>query len=194
MEILITDIRDDALKKAMEWGRKIGIEKMETMVIDAKEIHKINDNFDIALLYGLSTPHFNPWEIVKLFSSASQILDNNGIFVVDESDRRYRIFLSTGYKWSLAEGDGENTTLSFHSGYDFIKGTVKRTYVNLKKQKIVAMESFMWSIAEIGALMWIFFNDVDIMHLDNTRHFIIGYKPRKAIKPVYLKKPSLFED
>jgi len=44
-------------------------------------------------MYGLSTPHFNPWQLERLFASVAQVLDDKGIFVVDEFDRRYTIFL-----------------------------------------------------------------------------------------------------
>lgn len=194
VEILLTDLREDVLTKAEYFGKKSGIGKIDTMVIDAKEIYKIKDSFDIVLLYGLSTPHFDPWELVKIISSVSYTLKDEGIFVLDESDRRYSIFLNRGYKWVLAEGDDEKFTVNFHAGYDFKKGTFKRVYINFFKMPIkpVRMETFMWGLAEVGAFMWPFFHDVDIIHLEGNRYFIVGYAPRKRIKPDEFKKPTLF--
>jgi SAM-dependent methyltransferase len=196
VEILLTDLREDALAKAEYFGKKSGIGKIKTMVIDAREIYKIEDSFDIVLLYGLSTPHFNPWELVKIISSVSFVLNEKGIFVLDESDRRYSVFLNRGYKWVLAEGDNEKFTVSFHTGYDLKKGTFKRVHINPFGNSIkpVTMETFMWGLAEVGALMWIFFQDVDMVQLEGTRHFIVGYIPRKQIKPDEFKKPALFRE
>ena len=195
VEITITDLRRDALEKAKNWGKKIEIEKIKTIVMDAKEIHNIKDNFDIVLLYGLSTPHFDPWELIKVFTSVSEILKNKGIFVIDEFDRRYSIFLHTGYKWVLAEGNENEFSVSFHTGYDLRRGTFKRTYINFKAPiKPVTMETFMWGLAEVCALTLVFFNDVDLIPLEGTRHFIIGHTPRKRISPNELKKPALFKE
>jgi len=193
VEILLTDLRENALTKAEYFAKKSGVGKVKTMVIDAKEIYKIQESFDIVLLYGLSTPHFDPWELVKIISSVSYALNEKGIFVLDESDRRYSVFLNIGYKWVLAEGNDEKLAVSFHTGYDFKKGTFKRVYINFFKTPIkpVTMETFMWGLAEVGAFMWTFFHDVDIIHLEGNRYFILGYAPRKRIKPEELKKPTL---
>ncbi|NLI56588.1 methyltransferase domain-containing protein [bacterium] len=196
VEILITDLREDSLRKAENWSIKMGIKNIKTMIMDAKEIGKLKDKFDIALLYGLSTPHFNPWELVKLLSSVSSVLSDDGIFIVDESDRRYRIFLVNNYQWALAEGSIENKfCVSFQTGYSLTKGTFKRTYINFSKTPIKAleMETFMWGLSEVCAFIWTFFNDVDLIQLEGIRYFILGYSPRKKLKSSELKEPTLLK-
>jgi hypothetical protein len=123
-------------------------------------------------------------------------LRDEGIFIVDESDRRYSIFLNTGYKWALSEGENEDKfTVSFHRGYDLLKGTCKRTYIDFTHStKPATMEVFMWGLAEVAALMWTFFKDVDLVKLRNARHFILGYNPRKILMPKDLKEPTLFKE
>lgn len=196
VSLLITDLRKDALNIAKKWGSKILRKEVKILVIDAREVWKLKEKFDISLVYGLSTPHFNPWDIVKLFASVSEVLVDDGLFIVDESDRRYRIFLNQGYKWALAEDlDPDKFVISFHTGYDLIKGTCKRAYVNLSDPiKPVKTEVFMWGLAEVGALMWTFFNDVDLVSIGGTRHFILGYQTRKILKPKSLKKPKVTGD
>lgn len=193
VHLLITDLRKNPLDIAKRWGRNILGREVETSVIDAREVWKLKERFDISLIYGLSTPHFSPWDIVKLFASVSEILADDGLFILDESDRRYRIFLNQGYKWALAEGEDEDRfVVSFHTGYDPIKGTCKRSYINLSNpSKPVTTETFMWGLAEVGALMWTFFNDVDLVNLIGVRYFILGSTPRRGLKPQDLKEPTV---
>jgi len=193
VDLFIADLREDALETAQKWGREVlGIE-IKTTVIDVRDIYNIGEkDFNIVLLYGLSTPHFNPWDIVKMYVSISRILSKEGLFIIDEADRRKTIFLTTGYKWSLAESVGENNVgLSLHIGYDSIKGTFKRVFLNIKeKPKFFTYEIFLWGLAEIAALTWIFFKSVDLINLERSRYFILGYRPRKIIKPEDLKIPD----
>ena len=191
--LLITDLRKEALNIAKKWGFEVLSKEVDTLLIDAREVHKLDCKFDISLLYGLSTPHFNPWDIVKLFTSVNEVLVDDGLFIIDEGDRRYTL-LTQGYKHVLAEYSSEERfVVSFHIGYDFVKGSIKRTYVDLIKQtKPVTMELFMWGLAEVAALTWVFFEDVDLVKLERTRHFIIGYKPRKILTPEHLSEPLVF--
>jgi ubiquinone/menaquinone biosynthesis C-methylase UbiE len=193
IELLITDLRKDALNIGKDWGSEILGKDVKFSPVDAREVHNLNEKFNIVLMYGLSAPHFSPWDIVKVISSVSETLTNDGIFLIDESDRRKRIFLDTGYKWSLGEGQIEDKFVaSFHSGYDIIKGMFKRTYINFKNPtKPINLEVFMWGLAEIGAFLWTFFYNVDIIKLTGTRYFILGYKPGKILKPEKFKKPAV---
>jgi len=116
--------------------------------MDAADVYKLKDTFDIVLMYGLSTPHFNPWQLERLFASVAQVLDDKGIFVVDESDRRYRIFLFNNYQWTLGEGKSYNKfCVSFQSGYSIKKGTFMRNYINLGEMPVkpMEMETYMWA-------------------------------------------------
>jgi len=133
-------------------------------------------------MYGLSTPHFNPWQLERLFSSVASVVANDGVFVLDESDRRYRIFLFNNYQWVLGEGSSDSKfCMSFQSGYSLKKGTFKRTYINFQAEQIkpIDMETFMWGLAEVGAFMWPFFNDIDWIPLEGNHFFLVGAAPRK---------------
>lgn len=144
-EIVMVDLRETALKKAKTWGKELGIDNIKTIAMDAADVYKLKDTFDIVLMYGLSTPHFNPWQLERLFASVAQVLDDKGIFVVDEFDRRYTIFLKNNYQWALAESDEDKFCLSFHTGYNLKRGTFKRTHVSFSKTPIkpVEIETFM---------------------------------------------------
>ena len=190
VKLTITDLRPDALERAGKWAAEELGRDIETLVLDARQAHKLEREFDIALLYGLSTPHFDPWGLTELLASVGEALKDEGLFVVEESDRRHRIFLMTGYKWALAEAAGEKLAVSFHTGYDRYRGTVRRHYIDFGSGSgPVEMETFMWGLAEVGAFMWCFFKEVDFLQLRGERHFILGNGPRRAISPGDLSRP-----
>ena len=196
-EIVMADLREDALKKAKSWGKELGIDKIKTLAMNAEDVYKLKDTFDIALMYGLSTPHFNPWQLERLFSSVASVVAHDGVFVLDESDRRYRIFLFNNYQWVLGEGlSNDKFCVSFQSGYSIKKGTFKRTYINFSKTPVkpIEMETFMWGLAEVGAFMWPFFNDVDLVPLEGNHFFLLGAAPRKSITPDMLKEPTILKE
>ncbi|MEM0459851.1 MAG: HEPN domain-containing protein [Thermofilaceae archaeon] len=58
---------------------------------------------DVALVWGSTTPHFNPWNWIKVLSNASRLLASDGLLLYDEYDRIHAIFYLTGYKDLLLE-------------------------------------------------------------------------------------------
>lgn len=84
VELLLVDIREDDLKLGSQWGSKVLGKSVDYVAIDAKEVHKIGRKFDVALMYGFSSPHFDPWEMLKLQASISECLNNEGIFLMEE--------------------------------------------------------------------------------------------------------------
>jgi len=196
VKLLVTDLRKETLETALKWGNTVIGNRIDVSLVDAGDVWKLKERFDIALMYGISTPHFNPWEIVKVFASVSNTLVSEGIFVVDEADRRYKIFLSQGYQFVLPEGHSDKFVVSFHKGYNPICGTFKRTFVNMDNPKIkLSAEHFFWGVAEVGALMWTFFEDIDFidLKLKDMQYFILGYKPRKIITPQFLREPTILK-
>jgi len=188
-ELVLTDLRKESLKKAERFAVKVIGKKIKTKVIDAREVHKLKEKFDLILLYGFSTPHFNPWDFVKLLSSVNETLKNDGIFVVEEMDRRSEIFLKNNYQYVFAQGKEGNFCISFHLEYDAFKGVCKRLFTNLSSKPVI-MDIFFWSLAEILALMWLFFKELDVLKLETNRYFILGRYPRGKVKPEDLKEPS----
>jgi len=118
-------------------------------VADAREVRKLGRRFDIAPIYGLSTPHFDPWDIARVFVSVSEVLIGNGIFVIDEADREYTIFLTQGYKEVLVESVSEGRLVaSFHAGYDPLRVFVVLT----KGAEPVTLSTFLRGLAEVASL------------------------------------------
>ena len=190
INLLLTDIREDDLKLGSKWGSEVlGIDVGYTK-IDSRRVHELGRRFDIALMYGSSSPHFDPWEMVRLQASVSECLLDDGIFMMDEGDRRYTIFYRTGYARVLPERiDSEKVLLSLHANYDFRRGTFERAYIDLRNpSKVVLVETFLWGLAELMAITWLFFEDVDIYETMRGRGLILGYRPRRGIKIEDLQK------
>ena len=192
VRLLITDLRQESLDIAQEWGVRVLGKKPDISTIDARAVWRLKKKFDICLMYGLSTTHFTPWDMVRLLASVSHVLPDTGLFVVDEYDRRYSNFITLGYRWAMpVTYDPQELVVSFHTGYDVRKGTCRRAYVNFANPAApVSTEFFFWSIAELGALMWTFFHDVDLVKLGPLRRMVVGHRPRRVLKPAGLKAPT----
>ncbi len=190
VDLLITDLRGKALEAARKFSYEETGREAGTVLIDAREIHRIGEKFNRVLMYGLSTPHFNPWDLARFLSSAGEALSDDGFLAVEEVDRRYTIFLSVGYKWALYEALEENKpVVSFHAGYDFRNGMVKRVFWNFKEEPF-PIELYYWGFAELAGLTWLFFKDVDLVSLERARGFVVGIAPRRLLKPETLGEPS----
>lgn len=198
VELTVTDLREDALAKARKWGTEVLGITVNVEVVDARDVCRLGREYDIALLYGFSTPHFNPWDMARLLTSTSNSLVNDGVLVIEETDRRYSVFLQAGYKWTLVEsraGDADNYVISYHVDYDMLTGEVRRLFTNTKEPtKFITMPMYFWGIAELATLTWLFFKDVDVLPMSRRSFMILGYSPRKALEPEDLKElPKIFK-
>jgi hypothetical protein len=200
VNLILTDLRDNALKVAKEWGYKELGKEIQIIKVDAKEIHTLKTKVDVILMYGLSAPHFSPWDMVRLLASASEILVDDGLMIMEEGDRIYRIFYQRGYKEVLPERvDEEKMVISAHVGYDMIKGVFNRAVMDLvSRSKPVILEAYFWGLAELMTFTWLFFEDIDFIkdpEGNTTQGFIIAIKPRRKIPPSALvKNPKILRD
>ncbi len=189
IELTLSDVREEALKIGEKWGSSELGERVTIVNINALLIHKLKLKRDIVLMYGFSSPHFYPWEYIRLLASISEVLEEDGILIIEECDRTYSIFYKAGYKDLLVERVSEKAVISIHSSYDPIKGAFERAYLNLlEPTEPVKISTYFWNIAELMTLVWLFFQDVDFFSYDDkkTRGLIIGYKPRYKIRPIDL--------
>lgn len=218
VDLILTDLRDDALKIAKEWGsRKLG-KDIEIIKIDAKEIHTLGTKVNIILMYGLSASHFNPWDMIRLLASTSETLVDKGIIIMEESDRIYRIFYQQGYKEVLPERiNGKRIIVTAHAGYNMAKGTFDRAVVVLTSEELDAIKGYLengraridlvnrskpvilayyfWGLAELMAFTWLFFEDVDFIKDPEgniMQGFIVARKPRRKItSTTFVKDPKI---
>lgn len=181
-ELIVCDIRREALVKAEDYARSILGVSVRTLTADARRINDYVDNIDVILMYGFSTVHFNPWDMVRLIHATSHILSDIGIFVVEEMDRIYKVFYKEGYEKARFEGKKfGHIIVSFHLGYDYVKGTFRRKIVDMSTKDYTLIDLYFWNIASLAALMWVFYEDVDFIEVSerDLAGYIIARGPRK---------------
>ena len=157
-----TDVREDDLKWVHEWADLAGVSgDVETIAIDASKVHEIGEIFDVAILWGSSTPHFSPDHLLKVFSSVALTIKDTGIFLVEEIDRTFRVFLTRGYKEFLVEGEN---AVSIHSGYDHTTSMFIRKLYKLPGFEYVSdMKVKMWDTPTVAAFGKTLFRNVKIV-------------------------------
>jgi len=202
-KLLITDLRRDALKTAKRFAMSALGEQVQVRQLDATRLPEVGQTFDVVLLYGLSTPHFCPWDMAKVFAGASEVLEDDGVFLVEEADRVYSIFYLTGYRRTLVETGPDSPTvfMSTHVGYDPKTGFFKRRFIDLKNpENDEVMDVHFWSLAGSLALGWMFFEHVDAMELQAVpgfsvvmRFMCVFAKPRRKIRFWDLRTPKVLE-
>ncbi|RLG73978.1 MAG: hypothetical protein DRO14_06145, partial [Thermoprotei archaeon] len=193
VELIINDVRESALEKAKVFAKELLSKEARTIKDDALNIHKYSVKADVALLYGFSTPHFNPYDMVRLAASVGAVLRYDGLYIVEEVDRIYNIMCLIGYKYVLPEiASEEEVVISMHAGYDVRKGVFKRLMLDLTTMRRSLSEAYFWSVAGTAAILWVFFKDVDYLPIDRgTRGFLIAKTPRGVDPSTYEESPAI---
>ncbi|ASJ17341.1 SAM-dependent methyltransferase [Thermococcus chitonophagus] len=197
-KLTVLDARGDDLEKVNEWikisGRDVPVDKV---VGDARSVHELVGEHDIAVLWGLTMPHFDAFDAVKLFASVALTLSKEGYFIIEETDRVYGIMYMVGYKDFLVESEGEGYQLaSVHSGYDKGRGAFKRTYYKLPGfEKVTEEYHRLWDLASQLAIGSIFFREYKLFErfqhgVQGVSDVIVFRKPRKNVAEEMVHSPS----
>ncbi len=196
IEVIAVDLRQSALEKAEEYAEKeLGV-KIKTFAYDVTRLWELGISADIGLLFGFSTPHFNPYDLVRIVAGMASILGSKGVFVVEESDRIYSIYQRIGYKDVYAEyADEDHVVLSIDSGRDPLKGVNKRLIMDLITGDRVSSEVRLWDIAGVASILWCFYSHVDFI---KYRHpysgLLVAWRPR-GINPIqYTRYPEIVSE
>lgn len=164
--LTVLDARKDDLELAKEWLKIADINPELNLVQgDAREVAKLVGEHDVAVLWGYTMPHFDPFDAVRLFANVASILSGEGVFIIEDMDRVYWILYRAGYKKFLIEGRRENYTIaSMHEGYDFVRGTFKRGYYILPGfKKISDVDFHYWDLATQLAIGSVFFKEAELI-------------------------------
>jgi hypothetical protein len=181
----IVDLREKALEKARLLGRQELGREPETHVLDVRDLRGLPTKHDVALLWGLTTPHFDPWDMMKAMAGVSGVLSDDGVLVIEEVDRVYLRFTQFGYQRVLVESATEDeAVLSLHAGFDIKTGSFRRLTLDLMDGERRSMDSYyFWGVAPMCQLAWTFFEDVDLIQKDRVRCIILAAGPRRRIEP-----------
>lgn len=200
VSLTFIDLRLSALSNAVKFCEKeLGFEP-RIVVYDVLELSKLSleRTFDIALMWGLTTPHFGPWEWIKLLSNTSKILVDDGFFIYDEADRTYSIFYLVGYKEFLPElVEKDRVVVTLHKAKEFKSGYFSRLVLDMVNGEREEMKVYFWDLASSTAFAWIFFNDVDYIPTRKPyKGIVIARDPRRKadLEISYSKTPSLLAE
>ncbi len=184
VSLTLVDLRRESLDKAAEFGwRELGF-RPEVLIYDVLELDEAGFEamFDVALMWGLTTPHFSPWEWVRVLANVSKLLVDDGLFMYDETDRTYVISYLVGYKDVLPElVEKDRVVLTIHKGREFKSGYFNRLALNLITMEREEMNVYFWDLASSATFTWVFFSDVD--YIPARRPYlgvIIGRGPRRT--------------
>ncbi|GAY26379.1 hypothetical protein ATG_15820 [Desulfurococcaceae archaeon AG1] len=196
VSLTLVDLRRDALDKAVEFGlRELGF-RPQIMVRDIlEEGLGLETGFDVSLIWGFTTPHFGPWDWVRVLSNVSRLLTGDGLFLYNESDRVYTIFYLKGYRDLLPEVvERDRVILTIHKGKDFRSGYIKRLVLNLVSREAEETKVYFWDLASSAAFTWIFFSDVDFIPTRGSHSgVVIARSPRRtlSLEALFREKPSI---
>ncbi|NJE05806.1 class I SAM-dependent methyltransferase [Thermococcus sp. M36] len=173
--LTVLDARKDDLELAQEWLDIGGISpELKTVQGDAREVASLVGEHDVAVLWGYTMPHFDPFDAVRLFANVALVLSDDGLFIIEDGDRVYGILYRAGYREFMIEGRKEDYTIaSMHEGYDFVRGTFKRGYYILPGfKKIGTVDFHYWDISTQLAIGSIFFREYGLIRRED--HGITG--------------------
>ncbi|WP_461865277.1 class I SAM-dependent methyltransferase [Thermococcus sp.] len=167
--LTLVDAREDDLKRSEEWLEMAGIEPEIRLVQgDIRGINKLVGEHDLAVLFGNTMIHFDPFDAVRIFAGVASTLSDGGVFMIEDTDRVYRILYLIGYKEFLVESKGEDHTLaSVHEGYNVFRGTFKRSYYLLPGfRKVGEFDFYHWNLSSQLAIGRIFFREVQLIRAE----------------------------
>ncbi len=193
VELLVNDLRRSALEKAKRYARNIlGIE-IGTLLADARKLHELGVHVDIALMFGLSTPHFDPYQMVQLAASLAHVLEPRGVVLMEEFDHVYGLLARVGFRaLTIEQADEERAVITLDAGYDARRGVFRRLFLDLVSMKRAVMGYRMWDLASLAAILWVFFRDIDFVPLrSQISGFLIAREPRGLGAEPYSALPSI---
>ncbi len=194
VEVTVLDVRESALKRASSYFSGLLGLKPYTVKGRIEDLPAIAAcPFDIIIVYGLSAPHLDPYQMVKAAAGMASCLESDGVVVIEEGDRIYDICYLRGYREVLAEEAGEDRLVaSYHAGYDPFRGVFKRLVIDHVTGDSVVAEIRMWDVAGLAAILWAFFKDVDYQPVRGpTRGFILASGPRGINPEWYSGEPRI---
>jgi len=191
--IILADVRCSLVAEGVQCLRRLGVEDVEGLCLEASALPLRSRCVDVALLWGLTTPHFDPWTALRVYAWVSHALRDDGLLLVEEYDRVLRL-LSTGYR-EVSSEPSERLVVSIHRGYDFAKSTVVRSFIDLETGDRVDVELFLWSPALTALILWTIFSDVDLVPsaIASSRFVVIARSPRRVIdvRDLASRRPAL---
>ncbi len=182
--VTLVDNRREAVEFAESFLRsELGVE-VTAFVMDAEEVYRIGERFDVITMTGFSSVHFDPWRMARLSAALAEALSDSGVAIVEEVDRLYR-YLSKGVREvSIARIERGKVVLALHEqgDYDAVRGVVRIRMLDVVSGDWDEFEIHPWSVGGVAAMLWIFFSRVRIV-FEGDIAYVIAEKPRRIVRP-----------
>ena len=166
--LTVLDLRKEELELVERWLEDEEDVEVLGAVKDCREPLNFIRKQDVVLIWGLTMPHFDPFETARIMRNVASVLTSDGSFFIEEMDRVYSLFYRRRYKDIVVEEkDDEHTVISIDEGYDVKRGVVRRSYYELPGfKRMFEMESRLWDLAGLAGMGSILFDDVRIITRD----------------------------
>ncbi|AJC72332.1 SAM-dependent methyltransferase [Thermococcus guaymasensis DSM 11113] len=170
--LTLVDKRGEDLSLVKNWLSRE--EEVTGIVGDClTELPKLRD-FDVALLWGHSMAHFNPFQAAKLFRSVAEVLNPGGIFLIEETNNFERLFYRGRYRSPYVEVKSDEwALLSLDEGYSRKRDTITIGFYRIPNWELVERtELRFWDLAGIAGMLSMAFEKVGIV--SKAEHGIVG--------------------
>ncbi|MEZ0290674.1 MAG: hypothetical protein ABWJ42_06260 [Sulfolobales archaeon] len=190
-ELVINDLRVSALERARVYSRRFLGREAIVIRDDALNLYKHLSGADIALIYGLSTPHFDAYQIIYLMAGLSKLLGERGVLVVEEIDRIWSLYQQKEFREvALESSESGRVVLSGHLDYDPLRGVFRRVFIDINTMSRVELDFRLWDLAGIASVAWAFFREIDYVERGSRyRGFILARGSREIDPEQYSIKP-----
>ncbi|WP_297074062.1 class I SAM-dependent methyltransferase [Thermococcus sp.] len=130
--------------------------------------------FDVALIFGHTMPHFDPFQAAKLFRNVARVLEGDGVFLLEETDRFGAFFYRKAYREIVPEVRGEDyMVISLDEGYNPVRGVIRRGYYKLPDwEKIGEIETRYWDLAGLAGIGKALFEEARIIR--KSEHGVVN--------------------
>ncbi|WP_297501826.1 class I SAM-dependent methyltransferase [Thermococcus sp.] len=188
-KLTLVEMRRKDARKVSSWIKMAGINpELKVIAEDILELPSLVGKHDVAVLFGRSMPHFDPFQAVKLFAGVALVLGEDGRFFIEETDRIYRFLYRRAYEPVRVEIRREDySIISLYEGYKVERGVERRGYYRLPGfEKVMDMDLRPWDLASLLAIGKVFFSDAELikreMHgIAEVSDVMLFSKPRKEI-------------
>ncbi|WP_457741483.1 class I SAM-dependent methyltransferase [Thermococcus sp.] len=161
VSLTVVDKRKDDLLLVDKWtdGEVYGA------VMDCLDDLRKLGRFDVALIFGYTMPHFDPFQTAELFKNVARVLEGDGVFLLEETDRFGAFFYRRAYREFVPEVRGKDYTIvSLDEGYNPLRGVIRRGYYKLPGwEKVGEIETRYWDLAGLAGIGKALFEEVRII-------------------------------
>ena len=175
-ELTLLDVRSKDFAKVREFTNK-EVKFVEGDVRRLPEIFK--EKFDVIICWGSSLPHLDPKGLTLLLSGAREVLNENGIIILEQKNLARLLYLRAFENVKV-----EGNVVTIFKELDELRGMQKRLVYKLPDLRFLGvLEAKMWDVSDVIEFTRIFFEQVVVKTVEDVgkSYVTIGLRPRREI-------------